>query len=68
MTSEQSSIHSNNATVAAPSYLERGSTDHPGRDTEKSSGCTIAGDLLEPDISGNQRYEAKDDLDGGNTI
>ena len=52
------------ATRPAPSYLERGSTNHLDRSTEKSSACAIAADLLEQNILGNERYVAqtKDDV------
>jgi len=54
----------------APSYLERGSADHPTRSTEKSSACAIAGVLPEQNILLNERYGAqtKDALDGGKII
>jgi transposase len=39
-------------TRSAPSYLERGSTNHLDRSTEKSSACAIAPDLLEQNFGG----------------
>jgi hypothetical protein len=48
----------------APSYLERRSTNHLDRGSEKSSACAIAPDLREQNIFGDERYVAqtKDDL------
>src|SRR5882757_7499224 len=43
-------------TRSALFYLERGSTEHLGRSTEKSSASAIAPDLLEQNILGNERY------------
>ena len=57
-------------TRPAPFYLERGSIDHLGRGSRKPSVCVMAGDLLEPNILGNEKYVAqtKDDWDGGKII
>ena len=51
-------------TRSAPFYLERGSTNHLDRSTEKSSACAIAPDLLEQNILMVKRYVAqnKDDV------
>jgi hypothetical protein len=51
-------------TRSAPYYLERGSTNHLDRSTEKSSACAIAPDLLEQNILEDERYVAqtKDDV------
>jgi len=51
-------------TRSAPSYLERGSTNHLGRGTEKSSASAISPDRLEQNILGNERYvdQTKDDV------
>ena len=62
--------HPSRAYWPAPFYLERGSTDHLERSTEKSSACAIAGDLLEQNILENERYivQTKDGADGGKII
>jgi len=54
-------------TRSAPFYLERGSIDHLGCGTEKSSMCAIAPDLLEQNILGNERYVAQTKDDVGRT-
>jgi len=47
-----------------PRYLERGSTNHLDRSTEKSSACAIAPDLREQNILEDERYivQTKDDV------
>ena len=51
-------------TGPVPSYLERGSTNHLDRSTEKSSACAIAPDPLEQNVLADERYVAqtKDDV------
>jgi hypothetical protein len=51
-------------TRSAPSYLERGITNHLDCSSEKSSACAIAPDPLEQNILEDERYAAqnKDDV------
>jgi hypothetical protein len=55
---------------SAPSYLERGSSDHLDRSTEKSSACAMAPDPLEQNISGmkDASLKPRTTWDGGKII
>jgi hypothetical protein len=46
-------------------YVERGSTDHLERVTEKSSPCAMAPDLLEHNVLELERYVAQNKNDVG---